>query len=125
MGTTHIVGLNLETWDAVRSSSVVQNQIAVALECIGLLSFVQDFDDAHVDIAGSILERSVEKQIAEATGCAVDLQRLVVDVLLAGGEVDAASPGREASGSSKCPIKFDLIGVRSGLKLLTEARLIN
>ena len=71
----------------------VKDQVAVALVGIGLLCVLMDLDNAHVDAAGPVLERAVEQQVAETVRLAVDLQRLVVDMLAAGREVDAQQFG--------------------------------
>ena len=74
----------------------VQNQVAVALIGVGLLRTLVHLDDAHVDAARLVLERAVEEQVAEAVRRAVNLQRLVVDMLAADREVDAQQLGVSA-----------------------------
>lgn len=88
MRTSNIVGLDFQARYAVGAGAAIQDQIAVALEGVSLLCAGQHFDDAHVDAASAMFEGTIEQQVTEAVGNAVQLQRLVVNVLAAGGEVE-------------------------------------
>ena len=96
MRAAHVVGLNLQPRDAVGACGRVEDEIAVALVGIRLLRARENLDDAHVDAAALVLERAIEEQVAETVRRAVNLERLMVDVLVADGEIDAQQLGMAA-----------------------------
>ena len=92
----NVVGHDLETGDRVRVRGLREEQIAVLLVGVRLLRAFLDADHPAPDRARVVAKRALEREVRGGRRSHVLLERVVVEVLRAVGEVRAGDPQRRA-----------------------------
>ncbi len=112
VGAAHVVGHDLETRDRVGVGVIGEQQVAVLLVGVRLLRVLLDADHAPPDRAGRLAQRALEGEVRLGRGRDVLLERVVVEVLVAVGEVRARDP-RGRAGAAQIVLDPDLPALRA------------
>ena len=94
MGAAHVVRQDLQARDRVGMGFLAQHQVAVLLVRVRLLGFLLDADHPAPDRPGLVAQGALEREVARRVRRHVLLERVVVEVLVAVGEVRARDARR-------------------------------
>src|SRR5581483_9928044 len=108
----HVVRHDLETRDRIRMRLVGEQQVAVLLVRVRLLRALLDTDHPAPQRGRLLAPRALEREVALRARRGVLLERVVVEMLIAVGEVGAGHPRRRA-GTDEVVLDPDLAALRA------------